>query len=174
MTYAVMRVKATGKRFLFVSTHLDPKVTRVKVAQWRELIRRINAIKGSLPVVSVGDYNVQKFDVTSRSMLPAMKNAGYGDVLNQSYRVNPVAHRRARRSINGWVNSLGRYTRDVRSYSYYKNHAKTGNSIDYVFASNRLVVKEFKMVLRFSATTLRVRGTIPSDHNMVRATIRLP
>ena len=30
------------------------------------------------------------------------------------------------------------------------------------------------MVLNYDPTTLKVLGTIPSDHNMVRATITLP
>ena len=30
------------------------------------------------------------------------------------------------------------------------------------------------MVVNFDPTTLQVRGVIPSDHNMVRATITLP
>jgi hypothetical protein len=36
------------------------------------------------------------------------------------------------------------------------------------------VVKEWKMVIKYDPTTLRVDGVIPSDHNMVRATVTLP
>ena len=65
-------------------------------------------------------------------------------------------------------------TRDVATFGYEDRHDKTGNNIDYIFASNALVVKEWKMVLDFDPTTLQVRGIIPSDHNMVRATITIP
>jgi|tagenome__1003787_1003787.scaffolds.fasta_scaffold20871192_3 hypothetical protein len=81
---------------------------------------------------------------------------------------------RARRSINGWINSLNRFNRDISTYSYENNHAKTGNNIDWIFATNSLPVKAWKMVTDYDPTTLKVRGTIPSDHNMVRATITLP
>ncbi len=174
LAYAYFSVNATGARFLFTSTHLDPPDRTVRVAQWHELIAEVNRLKGSLPVVNVGDYNTQKFDVIDQTMLPAMKDAGYGDVLNQTYATSLLTNPRALTTTNAWVNSLNRYNRDVGTYSYANNHARTGNSIDYVFASNELPVKEFKMVSDFDPTTLQVRGIIPSDHNMVRATLTLP
>jgi endonuclease/exonuclease/phosphatase family metal-dependent hydrolase len=174
LTYAVMQVKATGARFLFTSTHLDPTNPDVKMAQWHELIAKVNELKGSLPVVSVGDFNTQKNDVRAQEMLPAMKDAGYGDVLNQTAFTNPVVNPRAEKTINGWFNSLGRYNRDTTTYSYSTNHAKTGNSIDWIFASNWLPVREYKVVLDYDPATLLVRGVIPSDHNMIRATLTLP
>jgi endonuclease/exonuclease/phosphatase family metal-dependent hydrolase len=178
LAYAVFRVRSTGDKFFFTTTHLDPPDRYVRMAQWKELILKVNELKGSLPVINVGDYNTQKFDAgTPRlcdQMLPAMRASGYGDVLNQTCATNPVVHPRAQRSINGWVNSLNRFNRDIRTYSYYNNHTKTGNNIDWIFASNNLPVKEWKMVVNYDPTTLRVAGTIPSDHNMVRATITLP
>jgi endonuclease/exonuclease/phosphatase family metal-dependent hydrolase len=178
LAYAVLRVKSTGAKFFFTTTHLDPPDRYVRMAQWKELIAKVNALKGSLPVINVGDYNTQKFDAgTPRlcdQMVPAMRAAGYGDVLNQTCATNPVVHPRAQRSVNGWVNSLNRFNRDLKTYSYYNNHTKTGNNIDWIFASNNLPVKEWKMVVDYDRTTLRVTGTIPSDHNMVRATITLP
>lgn len=174
LAYAYFSVKATGARFLFTSTHLDPPNRTVRVAQWHELIAKVNLLKGSLPVINVGDYNTQKMDVIAQSMLPAMKEAGYGDVLNQSYGQNKVTEPRARTTVNGWVNSLNRYNRDVSTYSYENNHDRTGNSIDWIFASNSLPVQEFEMVSNFDPNTLQVQGIMPSDHNMVRATITLP
>jgi endonuclease/exonuclease/phosphatase family metal-dependent hydrolase len=173
LAYATFEVKATGNRFLFTSTHLDPPNRAIRVQQWKQLIAKVNQLKGDLPVVNVGDYNTQKMDDICKTMLPAMKAAGYGDVLNQEYQTNPTPQPRAQRTINGWINSLGRFDRDVRDYSYYANHAKTGNSIDWIFASNQLPVKEFKMVVDFNPTTLQVNGIMPSDHHMERATITL-
>jgi endonuclease/exonuclease/phosphatase family metal-dependent hydrolase len=174
LAWVVLRSKVNGHAFLFTSTHLDPPNRTVRVAQWRQLIANVRRLRGNLPVVSVGDFNTQKFDAITKSMLPAMHRAGFGDVLNQQYRVNPSRGVRAEKRINGWINSNNRESRNVRSYSYPSNHAKTGNSIDYIFASNRLRVKEFKLVLNFNSRTLRVTGTIASDHNMLRATVVLP
>jgi endonuclease/exonuclease/phosphatase family metal-dependent hydrolase len=174
LAYAVFEVKSTGTRFLFTTTHLDPPNRTVRVAQWNELIAKVNQMKGDMPVVNVGDYNTQKFDVITQEMLPKMKAAGYGDVLNQSYATNPATVVRAQSTVNGWVNSLNRYDRDVRNYSYPGNYTKTGNSIDWIFASNSLPVRQFKMVSDFDPDTLQVQGVMPSDHNMERATLTMP
>lgn len=174
LAWAVLRSRANGHRFLFTSTHLDPPNRSVRVAQWRQLISAVKRLRRGLPVVSVGDFNTQKFDPMTRTMLPAMRRAGFGDVLNQQYRVNPSRGVRARSRVNAWINSNNRLSRNVARYSYAHNHRKTGNSIDYIFASNSLRVKVFKLVLNFNGRTMRVRGTLPSDHNMIRSTITIP
>ena len=46
--------------------------------------------------------------------------------------------------------------------------------IDYIFASNNLRVPYFKTVSSFDPRNLRVGGRIPSDHNMLRATVMIP
>jgi endonuclease/exonuclease/phosphatase family metal-dependent hydrolase len=173
LAWSVLRSRANGHAFLFTSTHLDPPNRSVRVAQWKEAIAATKRLRGSLPVISVGDYNTQKFDIITRTMLPAQRNAGVGDVLNQQYRTNPSRGVRAERRINAWVNSNNRSNPDVGTYSYRGNRLKTGNSIDYIFASNSLRVKEFEVVVNLNRHTLQVRGTIPSDHNMLKATVVL-
>jgi endonuclease/exonuclease/phosphatase family metal-dependent hydrolase len=174
LAYAVLKVKRTGDQFLFVSTHLEAHDADVRYAQWRELIAKVATIKGSLPVVAVGDFNMQKFDAMAAQMLPAMKNAGMGDVLNQEYNVNPSRDVRAQHLVNGWMNSLNRMNRNVADWAYEDHQEKTGNSIDWVFATNSLAVKEYKVVVDYDPSTWLVRGVIPSDHNMLRATVTIP
>ena len=174
LAYAVLRVKRTGDEFLFASTHLEAHSRSVRHDQWLELIAKLRQLRGSLPVIAVGDFNVQKFDAMAAEMLPAMKNAGIGDVLNQEYAVNPSRNVRAQRLVNGWVNTYNHLSRDIEPYSYADRRDKTGNNIDWIFATNSLVVKEWKVVLDYDPRTLTFRGVIPSDHNMVRATITLP
>jgi endonuclease/exonuclease/phosphatase family metal-dependent hydrolase len=174
LAYATLQVKRTGDRFLFVSAHLESRSETVRYAQWRELITKVAQLKGSLPVITVGDFNMQKFHPKAATWLPAMKNAGMGDVLNQEYAVNPSRGVRAQRLVNGWINSANHLSRDVASFGYEDARTKTGNNIDYVFATNSLLVKEWKMVVKFDPTTLQVSGVIPSDHNMIRATVTLP
>jgi endonuclease/exonuclease/phosphatase family metal-dependent hydrolase len=174
LSYAVLRWRATGQKFLFTNTHLDPHRISSRVAEWRELVAKVNRLKGSLPVITVGDFNSTKFDSYTKEMLPKMKNNGYGDVLSQRFEVNPPAYVRARSVTKGWVNSFGAFRRNVKRFSYYKDQSKIGNNIDWIFASNNLTVKEWKMCLNVNPTTMRLRGVIPSDHNLVRAIIALP
>ena len=173
LAWAVLRKRSTGRRFLFTDTHLNPYSHASRIAEWRQMIGKINSLKGSMPVVSVGDFNTSKYSPWASSMLPAMRNAGYGDVLGQHYRVNPPRHVRAHSLARAWVNSFNEYRRSVKKYSYYRNRHKVGNGIDWIFASRSLTVRGFAVVVSMNPHTLRLRGTIPSDHNLIRATIVL-
>ena len=174
LAYAVLEVKATGKQFLFTDTHLEVSDAAVREQEWHEAIDEVNDLKGDLPVISVGDYNVQKNDPIACRMLPLQKSSGVGDVLNQVCDTNPTTGIRAQNLINSWINSNNHMSRDVSSYSYSTRHDKTGNSIDWIFASNALAVPEYKLVLDYNPSTLQVNGVIPSDHNMLRATVTIP
>jgi endonuclease/exonuclease/phosphatase family metal-dependent hydrolase len=171
MAWAVLRSKATGKRFLFTDTHLDPYRVSARKGEWSEMMTWISRHKRSLPVIAVGDFNTSKFDTWARSYLPAMKRRGYGDVLNQSYRQPVVRHRRAASVKQGWINSFNGWKRDVGRYAYEDAKYKTGNGIDWIFASNRLAVRGWEVVAHVSGN--RVQGVLPSDHNLVRASIVL-
>ncbi|MEO6472159.1 MAG: endonuclease/exonuclease/phosphatase family protein [Aeromicrobium sp.] len=173
--WATFQQIATGKQFFFTSTHLSPNSSTVKKQEWQELIPKIKALNtGRLPVIAVGDFNTSKFGAAAQDMLPAMKTAGFGDVMNQEYQVNPPRSPRAETSINRWINSFNGFRRDVSLYSYPSRHDKVGNGIDWVFATNTLRVKKWKVVIYYDASTLQITGVIPSDHNMVSSTVVLP
>ncbi len=173
LAWAVLKSKVTGRKFLFTTTHLAPKVDKVRRAQWRQMIREINRVKNGRPVVAVGDFNTHKFSDMAQKFLPRMKKAGYGDVLNQSYRDARIANPRARSTVNGWMNTANKFQRDVRAFSYWDAQDRAGNNIDWIFASNSLPVQEYKVVVDYDPNTWQVNGVIPSDHNMVRATLSL-
>jgi endonuclease/exonuclease/phosphatase family metal-dependent hydrolase len=174
LDWANFRQKSSGKEFLFVNTHLSPEDTSVKTQQWRELIVKVRELNtAGRPVVAVGDFNTSKFMAGASEMLPAMKSAGFGDVMNQEYQVNPPKNVRAEQVINGWINSFNDYRRDITPYSYSTARTKVGNGIDWVFATNSLRVKQWKVVIDFDPSSLQIRGVIPSDHNMISSVIVL-
>lgn len=174
LVWAVFLHKDSGKRFFFADTHLDPYTKSVKLDEWRELIREIPKLNADdLPVVSVGDFNTSKWWDEAKEFLPAMKAAGFGDVMNQQFQTNPPVGVRAQSVENGWINSFNGYRRDVTKYSYPTNHAKVGNGVDWIFAENSLAVKKWKVVINFDPNTLKIEGVIPSDHCMLSATLVL-
>jgi len=173
LAWARFRVRSNGHQFRFFTTHLDPRNRSVRKSQWTQMIHQINRLKDGRPIISVGDFNTQKFDRMAHSMFPAMKRSGYGEVLNERYRVNPNRHVRARHRKNAWISSVNHLHTNVRLFGYEGSRHKTGNSIDHIFASNSLRVLSYKLVLDYSPRTLRVRGVLPSDHNMVCATIAI-
>lgn len=174
MAWAVFELKSTGKKFLFVNTHLDPASIASRKAEWSELIEKTNELKQYLPVIMVGDFNTSKYDDYAATYLPAMKDAGYGDILNQEYKTNPAHNPRPQTMKYAWVNSFNGYRRNVADYGYAKRRDKIGNGIDWVFASNNLPVKSYEVAVPMDPSTLKIKGVIPSDHMLVAATITLP
>lgn len=172
LAWAVVRLKANGSEVFFADTHLDSYDIGVRVAQWHELITRVNQLKNGRPVVVVGDFNTTKYSSWAREMLPRMVSEGYGDVLAQQYDT-PTATPRAQVVENGWISSSNHFDRDVTKFSW-DDHRRIGNNIDWVFASNALTVEDWKTVVDYDSGTDRVTGVIPSDHCMVRATLLVP
>lgn len=173
MAWAVLRSNANGAEMLFTTTHLDPKNGKVRSKQWREMIKKINDLKGNRPVVATGDFNTHKFSPMAQRFLPRMKEAGYGDVRNQQYRVTKIADPRAGNTINGWMNTANKFQRDVRQFGYWNEQFRAGNNIDWIWADNRMPVREWKVVTNWDPSTWQVQGVLGSDHNMVRATLGL-
>lgn len=173
LVWATFQVRATGHEFFFANTHLSNGSAALQQAQTVELIEQVQRLRGDLPVVVVGDLQRTKFRAPIDVTLEAMKAAGFGDVLDQRFETPWVKQHRAQRRIKGWINTMNGFERDLRPYAYEDDKRKLGNNIDWVFASNELAVPEWKVVARFDRQ-LRLRGVIPSDHFMVRATITLP
>jgi len=174
LPWATFETKATGYQFTFASTHLTTNGDTLRRAQWAELIKKMSYLREhyNRPVMVVGDFNVQKFSKVAADYLPAMKRAGFGDVVGQQAYESRVTNPRAERRVNGFINSWNRLDRNVRNYSYYQDRSRMGNTIDYIFASNALAVPEYKLCLDYGSD-LQVNGTFASDHNMVRATVTL-
>jgi endonuclease/exonuclease/phosphatase family metal-dependent hydrolase len=170
--WAVLRVRATGQEVLFTTTHLSSSPS-ARLAQWLEMIPMIEARKADRLVVATGDFNTRKNDAMAQTVYPAMRTAGYGDVLNQEYAVNPIPQPRAVRTVNGWLGSFNGGRSYVGAYGYEDKRERTGNIIDYVFASNQLPVLEWEVVVDYDSRTLQTLGTLPSDHNLVVATLGL-
>ena len=175
LAWAVLRDKTTGMSFLFTTTHLDPYDRVIRVQQWREMIAQVNALKGALPVVITGDFNTTKYSEWGAPMLQAMADNGYPDTIGQRYHTNP-SPLRPLSTARIWVNSFNDFRRDVKSFSYYTTRLsptpKTGNGIDWIFASDSLTVRGVEVVVNMTSA-MQLSGTIPSDHNLLRATIIL-
>jgi hypothetical protein len=72
--------------------------------------------------------------------------------------------------VRAQFNSVNKYQRRL---GHYRRHSWVGQDVDYVFASNRLPVRRWALVADLAPRSDRLRGTIPSDHNLVRVTVVL-
>jgi endonuclease/exonuclease/phosphatase family metal-dependent hydrolase len=170
--WAVFRVKATQREVLVVTTHLDPYSKSVRVAQWRDMLSKVNSLAHGRPVVVTGDLNTTKWSDYAGGVMSAMHQNKYDDVLNQRYRTNPSPIK-AESTTHAFINSFNGWRRDVRSYSYWDDRAKTGNGVDWIWTRG-VHVSDAEVVANLDERTGRIIGTIPSDHHMVKAAITVP
>ncbi|MBW9205892.1 endonuclease/exonuclease/phosphatase family protein [Mumia sp. zg.B17] len=160
--YQLLTEKATGARFLVASAHLvnGPGVAkdRKRYRQTRNLIADTLAVRrahgASWPIVWAGDYNSSAsrkytFDAPRRAMRQA---AGARDAF-------AVARTRKFGSYNS-ANQLRR-----RPW-------RTHHHVDHVYVSPGIGVRQFRVIVRLKGKLYRT--PFASDHNPVRATLRIP
>jgi hypothetical protein len=178
MPWTIFAVKSTGDRFFFASDHLETSSEPVRRAQWQQLIGVMPSLSQGLPTIFGGDFNSPRgvasgtlANPTGSVMLPKMGPAGYPDTLGQAGRGNYyVSSSRAQHVTKGNINSVNKFSRYL---GWYPNTDILGQSVDYVFASTALVVKQWALIADDGGDYV-LDGTIPSDHNMIRATITIP
>ena len=176
LVWGLFKTKSTGQRFIFTTTHITSRSNAVKVAQWAQMTQALRRLsdRGRLPVIATGDMNASKFNNITKKALPAIKKAGFGDILNQRVNEARLDNPRARRVVHAWISSLNRGQSRVSQFGQEHNKQLGAGHLDYIFASNRLPVLEWKLVINFNKRTMKVRDPRPSDHNLITAAVVLP
>ena len=177
--WAKFRQRSSGKQFLFASAHLEPRKDsggsrRYANLRSSEMAATVATVKkhnpGKLPAFIVGDFNSSRFAKPSNGPYDVLVKAGYVDPLGAKARTTKTAPgATVERRINTWLNSYNDYVRTAKGNKSWKS----GSHIDYIFTT-RMRVSEFEVVAKLDSGKRRFSGTIPSDHNMLRATVYLP
>ncbi|WP_332643892.1 fibronectin type III domain-containing protein [Aeromicrobium sp.] len=165
LAWSVFEQLSTGKRFIFANTHFTPGTTSSIRAQHTSEARQVvSALKTvntkGLPVVLVGDFNSGGYRTQSNSVYATITRAGYIDPLVRSKKLGM-----AEKVVDGDLttsNGLSRYAPRRANPPF----------LDHIFVS-RMRVSQWQVAAKLDAAG-RFIGTIPSDHNLVRATVYLP
>lgn len=185
ISWAIFEHRDSGRRFFFASVHLEKSLKRgIRRKQWEQLIDMMNYRSKWDPVVAVGDFNTQKMSKLGKRMLPRMRNQGFASVLDpDAGSMKPPTTSRWLGHIgmtgrvvypkHTWINTANKNKRDVRKFSQWSKRWRYANPIDLIFADNTMTVKDYEVVVDYRANG-KVRGRLPSDHNLVRATLLLP
>lgn len=172
VTWAEFVQRSTGKRFFFVNTHFLQKQNKAdynsrksSATQLVRIIERYNV--DNLPTIIVGDFNSHKFRNPENAPYRIITDAGYIDPLDNidDWRGGPrgIAENR----IDAQLFTINEFKRKAMRGNY-----STGVMLDQIFVSP-MRVSEWQTVARLDSAG-RFIGTIPSDHNMIRATVYLP
>jgi len=173
LSWAILEQKSTGKEFLFTNTHLEPKDGRkgwtTRKRQAGAIVAAIARLKGDRPAITVGDFASTKWEKWGNAPYDVMQAAGYKDPLGNAFRSRDSAPGAfVEKRINTTYSSFNMYKRSGRNYAGDLN----GSHNDYIFTS-RMRVSEYEVVVRVDGSG-RLTGVIPSDHNLIRATVYLP
>ncbi|SFT65643.1 Fibronectin type III domain-containing protein [Arthrobacter sp. ov118] len=165
---------STGKHFFFGDTHLEVD----KAEGYNELRRQqaqtiVSVIKAqnttNLPVLMVGDMNSSKWLVPSNAPYDVFTAAGLVDPLGNTYGSTlPSGYATAEKVTNRNINSWNGFERLARASAPGTN----GTYIDYIFTS-KMRVPTWETVANVDSAGNYV-GQLPSDHNMIYATVSLP
>ncbi len=172
VSWAEFRQESTGKRFFFANTHFLARQTKheynSRVSGAKQLVRIVEKYNTEkLPTIIVGDINSHKFRNPQNAPYNIITDAGYIDPLDNidDWRGGPrgIAEKR----INASMFTINLFHRKAMKGNY-----STGVMVDQIFVTP-MRVSEWETVVKVDSSG-RFIGTIPSDHNMIRATVYLP
>ena len=173
MAWAILRQTSSGKSFFFVSQHLESGSEDNALRQQEaEVAWSVVQAKNTahLPVVVVGDLNSTRFNSGGNFPYDVYIRGGLVDPLGGAYRTTTTAPgATVEKAINRRVSSWNDFQRRVRvADPSWIN----GSNLDYILTT-RMRVSEWETVVAMDAGGNFI-GRIPSDHNMIRATVHLP
>ena len=179
MTWARFKDIATGKSFIFATAHFEPGSSsgkvKTRVKQVRKAVSRLNAVNvGKLPIIWGSDLASSKLSHARNKSYNAFIAAGYTDPLGNTYKARTVNSRTyAEKLVNEEYFTLNNFAAGPKDY--VSRGYKLGAHLDYILikSPSRVRVIEWAQVLNLTSGG-NFSGVIPSDHNMVRATIVLP
>lgn len=174
VTWARFEQVSTGRDFMFSNTHLESGkgsalyAMRKKQAQAAlKVVQQANT--AHLPVIAVGDLNSNKWATPSNAPYDVYVKAGFSDPLGNAYKTTKTAKKATvKKRVQTWLNSANGFERKARG-----NYGSTnGVYIDYILTTP-MQVDEWATVAKLDSKRQFV-GRIPSDHNLIRATVHLP
>ncbi|HMS37243.1 MAG TPA: endonuclease/exonuclease/phosphatase family protein, partial [Arachnia sp.] len=181
--WAIFRHKKTGKQFFFANVHLDPgkdaKTIKIRATQMKEILALITAKNpNKLPAYVVGDFNSHKWTDGGNKPYETLIKAGYVDPLGNTWM--SMRDETTGATVEKRINTQSSSHNDWDRVAAVKPTGWTAASsekpwlngiyIDYIWTSKGIEVPEWETVVDVDKKTGRFKGTIPSDHNMLRAT----
>ncbi len=185
VAWAIFTHKASGERFFFANTHLEntkgAKYYELRQQQTREVLAVVKAKNtANLPTYVVGDFNSHKWSRVndSKKKSVARDNAPRRIMLNSGGFVDPLGNSDASMYSAQSATVSKRIHTNFDSWNDFKRKARhdnyvNGTYLDYIFTTPGIKVPEWETVVRINSKNKFI-GTIPSDHNMIRATTTLP
>lgn len=176
VVWAIFKQLKTGREFFFADIHLEPDNDTgtslahydIRKTQAKDVLAAISARNPDhLPVVLAGDPASNKYEVPTNAPYDVFTAGGLVDPLGNTWRSTVPVKPTVAKRINTNYNSFNSWARFAR-----RSGNANGTYTDYIFTS-RMRVSEWETVVNVDAAN-NFLGVIPSDHNLIRATVWLP
>lgn len=174
VAWAIFADKIDGRKFFFATAHTEPGQSKAKRALRKKQAKKILAEieehnPDNLPVVITGDFSASKLTAANPVYDVLMGSEVVIDPLGNTKKQKSAGKAIAEKLINVKYDTLNDFKAKPASRKGYA----LGAHLDYIFTAKRIQVQEYKVVMSLKSNGT-FSGVIPSDHNMVRATILLP
>jgi endonuclease/exonuclease/phosphatase family metal-dependent hydrolase len=172
LAWAVLREKKGGKSFFVadVQTQWMTKYANLRVAEVRAMmdeIQRRNHQK--LPAFVVGDFNSTRYQSPTNAPYDEIIRRGFTDPLGHTPMSAAVSAKgTAELRVRANYNSHNNFLRKVARFADWEN----GSNLDYILTTPMRILA-WETVLDIDRND-KIRGTIPSDHNMILVRAVLP
>lgn len=172
VAWAVFEQRSSGRKVLVANTHLAPDSSKYALRQ-QQAAKALATMRANnsndLPMIAIGDWNSGRWDKPSNTPKNVYLAGGLVDPLGAVLETSkpPVAATVEKR-INTWLNSFNGFARHATGHPTWVN----GTYIDYIMTTP-MRVSEWETVAKLDGGGNFV-GRIPTDHNMVRATVWVP
>jgi endonuclease/exonuclease/phosphatase family metal-dependent hydrolase len=180
MAWAILKQRSTGKKFFFVTTHLEPSnVWNLHVQEATAMAKEVAKRNPShLPTFITGDMNAHKntLNPSGKKDNPVFDvivgKYGYVDPLgNPSGSTTTTPGATVEHRINTPLSSFNDFIH--KASPNYFGRRPNGTYLDYIFTSKKVRVLEWENVAHLDSAHNYI-GKQASDHNLQRATVVLP
>jgi endonuclease/exonuclease/phosphatase family metal-dependent hydrolase len=144
VTWVKFRDRQTSREFYFFNTHLDHQIQEAREKAAALIRQRVEALKTSLPVLLVGDFNAT-----------AGANQAYDILVNENG------------FTDTWKIARERRNAEFNTFNGFREPVKRGERIDWILARGPVTVDAIEIV------TFTKDGQQPSDHFPVVAWLRV-
>lgn len=173
MEWAHFQQLSTGLEFMVSDGHLTAFVgnNRLRQTQAEVALAELKAHNpDQLSMIAVGDWNSSRGNTQGNLPYEVYLRAGFVDPLGAVPGPEGTSGRKGvvERRINTWMNSWNGFQRGNTGSRSVVN----GTYLDYILTTP-MRVSEWETVANLDPNGV-IEGVVPSDHNMVRATVYLP
>jgi endonuclease/exonuclease/phosphatase family metal-dependent hydrolase len=177
ISWAILQQTSTNKKFFVADTHLQPgdgtanyDARKTQAQKMVEVINTKNPEK--LPTFIVGDMNASKWSQPDNAPYEVFTKAGYVDPIGgTAFTSIASGYAPAEKMINTKYASYNGFDRQLSAPADASDRY-LGRHIDYIFTS-KMRVGAWEQVLNVDVNGV-LQGVVPSDHNMIMATVDLP